>query len=218
MNIKATGRLNITYKTELNQLIIPEYGRNIQLLVEYIVNNMPDKDERSRAAATLVNLMAQQNPQLKNQPEYLQRLWDQLYFISDYKLDVDSPFPKPDAKTRKYRSPKKIDYPVKALKYHFYGENVLLMIKKALDMEESESKEKYIATIAGYMKLSYKTWNDDKVSDEIIIRHLAELSGGKIVIDRISDSFSNGKPMEKPFQKDFRKSKPRWYGNNKRNR
>jgi hypothetical protein len=206
------------YNTERNSLIIPEFGRNIQLLVEYITDNIHDREERTRAAQTIVYLMSQQNPQLKNQPEFIEKIWNQLYMISGYKLDVDSQYPLKEAKLRRNRRPGKVEYPKKRIKYHFYGENIQLMIKRALEMEEGEAKQKYISIIAAYMKLSYKTWNDDKVSDEIIIRHLSELSEGKIIVDRISDTFFNGKSIEKPFPKEYRKNKPRWYGNNKRSR
>jgi hypothetical protein len=209
---------NMDYNTGRGPLRIPEFGRNIQLLVEYIIANMPDRDERNRAALTMVNLMAQQNPQLKNQPEFMEKIWDQLFMISGYQLDVDSPFPIPDVRLKNLKRPGRVQYPTKALKYHFYGKNIVMMIKKALEMEEGEAKQKYIAIIAGYMKLSYKTWNDDKVSDELIIRHLAELSGGQIVVDKVSDTFFNGKQIERTFTKDFRKNKPRWFNNNKRSR
>jgi hypothetical protein len=208
---------DMDYNSQRPQLRVPEYGRNIQLLIEYIIKNFPDREERSRAAWSTVNMMAQQNPQQKNQLEYIEKLWNHLFRISDYQLDVDAPVSMPDAKIRSKQKPGRISYPLKKIKYHFYGGNVVSMINKAIEMEEGDAKDRYVMTIASYMKLSYRTWNDDKVSDEIIIKHLGELSRGKLFVDRISDIVSNGKPQEKFFNRDFRKSKPKWY-NKKNNR
>jgi hypothetical protein len=114
------------YNTQRKHLIVPEYGRNIQMLVEYLVNGIANREERTKAAYTIINIMAQQNPQMRNQPEYMQKLWDHIYIISDFKLDVDSPYPPPEPIDKSLISSKKPSYPRRSFKYHFYGENIEL--------------------------------------------------------------------------------------------
>jgi hypothetical protein len=208
------------YNTQRKHLNVPEYGRNIQMLVEYIVNNIKEKEERTRAAYAVVNLMAQQNPQLRNQPEFLQKIWDHIHIIANYQLDVDSPYPPPEPLDKNAIASKKPAYPQRTFKYHFYGENIELMIKQAILMEEGEQKSKYVQILASYMKYCYRNWNDDKVSDDIIIRHLGELSKGLLTVDKVDDLIVNSKqgPVNKPFQKDYKKFKGRTNQNYKRNR
>jgi hypothetical protein len=207
------------YNTQRKHLIVPEYGRNVQMLVEYLINGIHDREERTRAAYTIVNLMAQQNPQMKNQPEYMQKLWDHIHIIADYKLDVDSPYPQPEPLDKNAVASNKPSYPKRSFKYHFYGENIELMIKQAINMEEGEQKTRYVQILASYMKYCYKNWNDEKVSDDIIIKHLNELSKGLITVDRVEDIIVNTKsPVSKPFQKDYKKFKNRNNQNYKRNR
>lgn len=202
------------YNTQKPQLKIPEYGRNVQMLIEEALK-VTDRAERSRMASAIANLMASQNPGMKNQPEYMQRIWDHLHIIAEYRLDVDSPFPKPEPPSKSYLRRRKVDYIKKEHKYHFYGSNIELLIKKITGIEEGEEKEKLINQVVAYMRLCYRQWNDDKVSDDIIIRHLTELSHGKIVLEKLPES-NIRVPVERPYQKDFRKFKQK--GNyNRRN-
>lgn len=207
------------YNTQRKHLNVPEYGRNVQNLVEYIINDIHDKAERTRAAHAIVNLMAQQNPQLKNQPEFMQKIWDHIHIIADYKLDIESPYPQPEPLDKKSIASKKPAYPQRTFKYHFYGENIELMIKQAILMEEGEQKTKYVQVLASFMKYCYRNWNDDKVADDIIIKHLGELSKGQLTVDKVDDIIISSKPNPvKPFQKDFKKFKGRNNQNFKRSR
>jgi len=207
------------YNTQRKHLNVPEYGRNVQMLVEYIINDIHDREERTRAAYAIVNLMAQANPQMRNQPEYLQKIWDHLHIIADYKLDVDSPYPQPEPLDKNAVASNKPSYPQRTFKYHFYGENIELMIKQAVLMEEGEQKTRYVQVLASYMKYCYRNWNDDKVADDIIIKHLGELSKGLLTVDKVDDIIINTKPNPvKSFQKDYKKFKPRNNQNYKRNR
>ncbi len=187
------------YNTNRVKLNMPEYGRNLQLLVDFAIE-IPERDERNKAAETIINLMAQQNPQLKNQPEYTQKLWGHLFIMSCHKLDVDSPFSQEDMAKSMENKKEKILYPKKDFKYRFYGKNVELMIKRCDEMDDGEIKEQFKLTIASYMRMSYKLWNDEKVSDEVILKHLNELSGGKILIEKIPEYMKVHEP--KAFNKE----------------
>lgn len=207
------------YNTQRKHLNVPEYGRNVQMLVEHIINNIQDKEERTRAAFAIVNLMAQQNPQMRNQPEFMQKIWDHIHIIADYKLDIDSPYPAPEPLDKNAIASKKPAYPQRTFKYHFYGENIELMIKQAVLMEDGEQKTRYVQILASYMKYCYRNWNDDKVSDEVIIKHLTELSKGQLSVDRVDDIIISSKPNTvKTFQKDYKKFKGRSNPNYKRGR
>jgi hypothetical protein len=191
------------YNSQKDALVIPEYGRNVQLLVNFIRDHIPDKEERTRAAKTLVYLLSLQQPHMKNQPDFLQKIWGHIYIISDYKLDIDAPYPLPKKEEALASKNERLPYSVESPKYHFYGKNVELMIEKIMAMKESPEKEKLIKNIASYMKMTYKTWNNEKVSDEIVLKHLEELSANTIKINEIPDLPRNleYRPNKNPKQK-----------------
>jgi len=166
------------YYTQLEKLIIPEYGRNIQMMIEYIVN-LPDKTKRNRMANSLVNIMALMHPEMREVGDVRRKLWDHLYIMSDFKLDVDSPFPPPSPQVL-FDKPQQLSYPFKDIKFRHYGKNLELLIEKAIQMEDGAPKEAFIRAIANHMKKSYLTWNRDSVSDEVIGQHLSILSEGKL--------------------------------------
>jgi hypothetical protein len=174
------------YNSDREKLIMPEYGRNVQLLINHLLE-IPDREERSRAAETVVKLMAQQSTQQTNQAEFMQKMWSHLFIMSGNKLDVDAPYPKPELEKEEEVKRERIPYPKKEFKYRFYGHTVELMIKKCSEMEEGEDRHQFMLTIAAFMRVSYKQWNDDKVSDEVILGHLYELSQGKLVLDKIPE-------------------------------
>ncbi len=198
------------YNTQRPKLRVPEYGRNIQLLVEQIVH-IPNREIRTQAAFEMVSLMAQQNPNFRNQPEMVQTLWEHLFIISDFKLDVDSPFPPPDEQNIHVKPDRKlVDYPGSKMKYHFYGKNVELMIDSILKMEDGSEKDKLSKELGSYMRVCYKIWNDEKVSDSLIINHLKELSGGKIVLDNLPEPVKlNGPKNSHELTKKKKKKKNR---------
>jgi hypothetical protein len=166
------------YNTSRPHLTIPEYGRCIQEMVEYAVT-LPDREERTKAAKTIVNAMAILNPQLKDMTDYRHKLWDHLFIISDYKLDCESPYPMPERELAEAK-PKRLPYPQKEIKRRHYGSIVEQMIREATSMEDGPQKEQVVELIANFMKMSYLTWNRDTVSDELIKDQLTELSGGKL--------------------------------------
>ncbi len=168
------------YNTQRADLTIAEYGRSIQEMVELAIN-LEDRDERTKAAKTIVNAMAILNPTLREFVDYKHKLWDHLFIISDFKLDCDSPFPMPDQDLTHVR-PDPLNYPQKNIKLRHYGSIIESMIKEALLMEDSPEKQQVVETIANFMKMSYLTWNRDSVEDEVIREQLNDYSGGKLVL------------------------------------
>lgn len=168
------------YNTSRNPLTIAEYGRSIQEMVEYTIQ-LEDREERTRAAKTIVNAMAILNPQLREFADYKHKLWDHLYIISDFKLDCDSPYPMPD-KDLTHVKPDPLPYPQKNIKYRHYGGIVESMIQEAMKMEDSPERQQVVEQIANFMKMSYLTWNRDSVDDEVIREQLKEFSGGKLEV------------------------------------
>jgi len=168
------------YNTSRKSLIISEYGRSIQEMVEFTVQ-LEDRDERTKAAKTIVNAMAILNPQLREFVDYKHKLWDHLYIISDFKLDCDSPYPMPD-KDLTHVKPDPMPYPHKNIKLRHYGSTIELMIKEALKMEDTPERQQVVEAIANFMKMSYLTWNRDSVDDDVIREQLREFSGGQLEI------------------------------------
>jgi hypothetical protein len=168
------------YNSSRNQLIIPEYGRNVQKLIEY-ATELEDREERNRLARAIISIMAILNPQLKDITDYKQKLWDHLFIISDFKLDVDSPFPIPNAQSF-HAKPQRVAYPNNKIKYKHYGKTMELVIEEITEMETGPAKNYMIASLANFMKQSYVNWNRDSVTDETIFEQLKELSRGKIEI------------------------------------
>ena len=168
------------YNTDRTQLIMPEYGRNIQQLVEHC-KTLPTKEERNEMALAIVEFMGQRNPHLRDEENYKHKLWDHLFIISDFKLDVDSPYDRPTALTYKVK-PKGIAYPTSDIRFRHYGRIIEQMIKEIKDLEETPEKEQMVVNIANFMKMLYVNWNKDSVSDEVIFEHLKILSKGSLTV------------------------------------
>ena len=166
------------YNTNRTKLLMPEYGRNIQQMVEYC-KSLPSKEERNEVAKTIVEFMGQRNPHLRDEENYKHKLWDHLYILADYDLDVDAPYPFP-TREELAQKPKRMDYPSFENEYKFYGKSILQLIDRAIELEEGEEKEALIQVIANNMKKSYNVYNKEHVQDEVIFRHLKELSQDKL--------------------------------------
>jgi hypothetical protein len=169
------------YNSTRNKLILSEYGRNVQNMVKYIVA-LPTKEERNRYAAVVIDLMGFLNPHLRDVADFKHKLWDHLHIISDYKIDVDSPYPKPTPEAI-YLKPKPLRYPHQRIRYKHYGKTIELMIEKAKSIEEPERRKHMIQAIANFMKMAYVQWNKDSVADEMILSDLVALSGGELKIE-----------------------------------
>lgn len=162
-------------------IILKEYGRNINKLVQY-VTNMEDKEKRTQYAYAVIELMKQINPGQKDSPEYAQRLWDDLFIMSGWQLDVNSPFPMPPTDILG-KKPKPIGYTHNRIKYKHYGRNVELMIEKAIEIQDPEEQHAAIIFLGKMMKNFYSTWNKENIDDAVIVENISELSKGKLKID-----------------------------------
>jgi hypothetical protein len=168
----------LEYNTEREHLIIPEYGRHLQKMINYATSR-ETKEERNQVANAIISVMGNLQPHLRDVPDFQHKLWDQLFIMSDFKLDADSPFDKPSKEILQSR-PEPLKYPQNHPKYRFYGNNIKTMIDVANTWEEGELKEALVYTIANHMKKCFLNWNKDTVEDDVIFNHLYELSDGKI--------------------------------------
>ena len=155
-----------------------EYGRHIQRMVEYVLT-IEDKEKRNQQAKIIIELMGVLNPHLKNVEDFRHMLWDHLFFISDFKLDVDSPYPIPEKATYKIKT-QPMGYPKRYPKYSHLGKNLEMVIDKALKQEDAEKKVGFANSIAYYMKLSYSNWHKELVQDDAIRNELDSITGGQL--------------------------------------
>lgn len=166
------------YNTSLPKMIIPEYGRNIQKMIDFAIT-VADKEERNRVARAIIDVMGQLNPHLRDVTDFKHKLWDHLFVISDFQLDVDSPYPKPNRETFQTK-PELLKYPSNDIRYKHYGKTVENIIAKAKEYPEGEERDELVNQIANLMKRSYLNWNRDSVNDEVILKQLEELSKGQL--------------------------------------
>ncbi len=189
----------LEYNSQRSHLIIPEYGRHLQKLIDQ-ATAIEDKAERNKAAKYIISVMGSLNPHLRDVLDFQHKLWDQLFIMSDFNLDVDSPYPIPskDILTQK---PDRLKYPQNFPKYRFYGNNIKYMIDVANSWEESDLKNALVLVIANHMKKCYLSWNKDTVSDEVIFEHLLELSNGKLNLSKSNEELSNTHDLMKVNKK-----------------
>lgn len=170
--------MNFDYNSTRPKLILAEYGRNVQNMVDYICT-LPTKEERNKYAQVVIDMMGVLNPHLRDVSDFKHKLWDHLYIISDFKIDVDSPYPVPTREEIVHK-PETLDYPQHNIRIKHYGFTVEKMIEKAISRPESEEKNKMVLSIANFMKMAYLAWNKDSVSDDLILDDLKELSKGQL--------------------------------------
>ena len=204
MEVKAEAVFQLEYNTIREQLIIPEYGRHLQKLIDQ-VTEIEDKEERNKAARYVISVMGSLNPHLRDVPDFQHKLWDQLFIMSDFRLDVDSPYPIPSREVLNQR-PEILKYPQNFPKYRFYGNNITYMIDVAVKWEESDLKSALILVIANHMKKCYLSWNKETVEDEVIFNHLLELSNGRINLLKSNEELSNSHNLMKVNKKMSNKS------------
>ncbi|ETN96302.1 hypothetical protein P278_08130 [Zhouia amylolytica AD3] len=152
--------------------------------------SIEDKEERNKVAKAIIGVMGNLNPHLRDVADFQHKLWDQLFIMSDFKLDVDSPFPIPTKEMLAER-PEGLEYPQNHPKYRFYGNNIKRMIDVCNGWEEGELKQALKYTIANHMKKCFLNWNKDTVEDDVIFEHLYELSGGKINLAKWDEDLSD---------------------------
>lgn len=168
------------YNTSRAKLLLPEYGRNVQQMITNAVE-IENREERNYAAQQIIKVMGQLNPHLRDTAEYTHKLWAHLIIMSDFKLDVYSPYETPTRESLSIK-PERLAYPKLRIKYKHYGNSIYNLIQKATAMDESPEKEEFVHVLANLMKRFYLTWNRDSVNDLVIIEHLRELSNGKLQI------------------------------------
>lgn len=179
-----SSKQSLTYNTGQEPLIIPEYGRIVHRMIEYTVN-LPTREERSKAAKAIIEVIGNLNPQLRDHQDFRHKLWDHLFIMSDFRLDAESPYPIP---TREQLSepPRRLRYPQKSTKHRYYGTIIRQMIKKAIEMPDGEEKNHYIRHIANQMKKTYLQWNKDTVEDDVILNDIRELSNGALNLSELT--------------------------------
>ena len=201
-------------------LAIPEYGRHIHKMIQQVLAE-ENKEERNKQAQAIIGIMGNLNPHLRDVADFQHKLWDQLFIMSNFELDVDAPFPKPDAEVLA-APPTPLAYPQSFPKYRFYGNNIKGMIDVIVDWEEGDLKEALVYVIANHMKKCFLNWNKDTVEYKVIFGHLAELSNGKIVINTEDEVLSASENLirltNKRFAKGSRNTKNKNYRNQKQRR
>ena len=203
--------MELEYNSSRNKLVISEYGRHIQKLVEHAMT-LKDKEERQKMANGIIDIMGELNPQLRDVADFKHKLWDHLFVISNFELDVDSPYEKPILE-KLFEKPEPLAYPNSKIKYNHYGKVIELMIDEAVKMEDQELKSKLVIAIANQMKKSYVNWNLDTVEDEIILNQLTQLSKSKLSVPEGTE-LSKFTPNPKQQNPHARKKKK----NNRNNR
>jgi len=166
------------YNTTRSEMSMREYGRHIQKMVEYLLT-IEDKEKRQQQAQVVIELMGFLNPHLKNVEDFRHKLWDHLFFISNFTLDVDSPYPIPRKETYKQK-PDPLPYPKRYPKFSHLGKNLEVIINKALKEEDPEKKAGFSNAIAYYMKLAYSNWHKELVHDDAIRSELNNITGGQL--------------------------------------
>jgi len=179
------------YNTQLPNLVLREYGRHIQYLVEYACT-IEDDTARNKMVQDIIELMGIINPTLRNVEDFRHKLWDHIFMISDFKLKAESPYPIPERETLMRKSIK-LQYPKQKIKYAHYGKNIESCVQKAASMPDEQMKQEFAQVIGNYMKMVYQNWNRDNVNDEQIKEDLLALSGNQLVLEADSnlDSLSN---------------------------
>jgi len=166
------------YNTKRSKLVMPEYGRHIQHMVNTL-RSIEDPETRQKNAQSIIELMGVLNPHLKNVEDFRHKLWDHLFLIADFDLDVQSPYPIP-TREKLFRKPEKIPYPVENKRLRHLGKNLGHVINKALKETDEEKRKGFTQTIAHYMKLAYTNWHREAIPDDMIKDELAEITGGAL--------------------------------------
>ena len=206
----------LEYNTERTKLIIPEYGRHIHQMIDQAVA-LKDKEERNKMAKAIIGVMGNLNPHLRDVPDFQHKLWAQLFIMSNFELDVDSPFEKPSKELYVNSKPNKLEYPQSYPKYRFYGNNIKSMINVAVNWEEGELKNALVFNIANHMKKCFLNWNKDTVQDEVILNHLLELSDNKLKVSEEDLPLTDTSEFLKIRSKNGNGSKNNYKQRNKRN-
>ena len=166
------------YNSQRPNIILKEYGRNVEKLVEYL-RTIQDIEKRTEMASTLIELIKQLTPSIKDQPDNPQRLWDDLYIMADFTLDVNSPYPIPHPDVI-FKKPMKMQYPRNDVRFKHYGKNIEKLVKEALKKDDPQEREEAIIYLGKLMKTFYGNWNKETLDDSVILRDIQAMSGGAL--------------------------------------
>ena len=191
MNQENTAIEGMEYNSVRKDLIIPEYGRNIQKMVDFALS-VEDREERNTIVRAIISVMGQLFPQLRDIEDFKHKLWDHLHIMSDFQLDVDSPYPKP-AREDVVSKPERVPYPQKDIRHGHYGYALEEMIRVAAKMEDGPEKDELTVLTANMMKKNYATWNLKSISDDAILQQLKKLSGGKLTLPEGTELIATSK-------------------------
>lgn len=175
--------MSFDYNTSRKELVLPEYGRNVQKMVDYI-KAIEDRDERNRLANAVVAVMGNLNPYLRDISDFKHKLWDHIAIIADFELDIDFPYDVPRRESF-LEKPRRVEYGTNTIKFRHYGRSMELMVKAAIEMPDSDEKKALINVIANHMKKSYLTWNRETVDDDVILNDLNTLAEGKLDLSEV---------------------------------
>ena len=189
-------KASLLYNTERDPITLSEYGRNMQQMIRHLLK-IEDRQKRTEAAHFIISVMAQMNPQVKDSGDYIHKLWDHLFIISDYQLDVDSPFEPPQPVNLKTK-PLHIEYQNNNIKYGHYGHYMAKMIELASAVEDEETRQALAYSIANQMKRNYLEWNGNVVNDQQIIEDLKAMSEGRLVLNEDVKLNGNNEFLSKP--------------------
>ncbi len=193
---------SMEYNTSQSQIILKEYGRNIEKIVAHL-KTIESKEKRTEMAHVLVDLMRQIAPSVKETNETNQKLWDDLYIMADFDLDIDSPYPMPE-KDVLSRKPERMPYVSNRIRYRHYGRNIELLVKEALKKEDPQEREEAIIYMGKLMKSFYASWNNETIDDAVILENIKNISGGKLDINL--DKVKEDNLFEKLYKTQKRKS------------
>lgn len=201
------------YNSQRTDMILPEYGRNIQKMVRYALT-VEDREERNKVAQGIINVMGMLNPHLRDVEEFKPKLWAHLFVMSEFQLDVDSPFPIPKPEQFEEK-PRRVPYPQTHIRFKHYGRTAQLLINHAKTMEDNEERDALILRIGNLMKRNYLTWNRESVDDQVIADNLHTLSNDELILKDPSLLISTHEVLKSP-QNGMQNSKHRKGGNKKK--
>jgi len=201
------------YNTTRGRLILPEYGRNVQNMIAHAME-IKDRKERNRAAQAIIEVMGQLNPHLRDVDDFRHKLWTHLFVMSDFKLDVDSPYEIPKAESLQEK-PKLMDYPKSRIRYGHYGKYTQQILESATEVTDIEERNYLKSSMANFMKKQFLAHNNDTVENHVIADQLKELSKGELILENPDDlmntnvllrSMGMGNTQNKKFGKNFKKN------------
>jgi len=207
------------YNTTREKLILPEYGRNVQNMISHAMD-IKDREERNRATQAIIEVMGQLNPHLRDVDDYRHKLWTHLFLMSNFKLDVDSPYetPKPEVLNER---PDQMSYPSGKIKFGHYGKYTEQLLKKATEIDDPEVKDSFKMAMANFMKKQYLVHNNGAVENHVIAENLNELSNGDLTVDNPDDLVSTNivlktMGLNKKFTKPNKSSKTNYKSKKKK--